>query len=320
MGQSLSKDLTDHPVTSYLNSLPAKQSKATMQYALRAVLALALEVEPREVEPMTLWEFPWHGLTVDKLNALKAGLSKKYGPAHAAKCYAAVRGVLGASFDLGLIDAETFMRIERLKGIKVSRNHHAGRMLSVVEVEDLAVACANDPSAAGTRDLAIIGLCCTQGPRVSEVVNFRLADYDPATGDLQILDGKGGEDREIRAANSTKHALGEWIELRGSEPGPLFTAVNKAGRVFSDVGLSKSSLGKMLSKRAKQAGLEPFTLHDLRRTYATNAWALGIPGVQIQSIMGHASIETTAGYDRGALEQALKNGERLHFPNPRRYS
>jgi len=316
MRTTLSTDLTDHPVTSYLNSLPAKQSRAAMKSALRAVLALAMEVDPREVESMAIWEFPWHSLTPDKLNALKARLLSKYSKAHAAKCFAAVRGVMGACFDLELISAEQLMRIERTKGVKVGKNHKAGRRLSDGEILALARVCAEDPTAAGARDDAILGLGYTQGPRISEVVKFRLEDYDPATGDLAIIGGKGGKDRQIRASNSTKESIEEWIELRGSEPGPLFCPVNKGGRVF--VGsVSKSSLGKMLAKRAEQAGVKPFTMHDLRRSFLTNGWAMGIPGVQLQTLAGHSSIVTTAGYDRGGLEQALASGERLHYPSLR---
>lgn len=318
MSKHLSKDLTDHPVAMYLADMPSPASRASMRSSLRAVLALALKIKPREVDEMAIWEFPWHGMTIGELVALKAALSKKYTPATAAKHFAAVRGVLGACYDLELIDADVYAKIMRKKGVKIPRNHNAGRMLSADEVEDLAIACANDDSAAGTRDLAIIGLCCSQGPRISEVANFRLDDYNAKTGDLQIRAGKGGEDREIRAANSTKQALDEWIELRGSEPGRLFTMINKSGRVFADTSLSKSSLGKMLRKRSKQAGVKPLTFHDMRRTFITNALRI-MPITDVQKIVGHASIETTAGYDRGGLERALANGERVFFPNPRQY-
>jgi len=206
--------------------------------------------------------------------------------------------------------------LEDLEGVKVSRNHNAGRMLSHGEILALATACAEDSTPAGARDDAILGLCYTQGPRISEIVNFQLEDYEPETGDLIIRKSKGGDTRSVRASNATKDSLDEWIELRGSEPGPLFTAINKGGRVFV-ASLSKSSIGKMLSKRSEQAGVKPFTMHDLRRSFATNAWALGVPGVQIQRLMGHTSIDTTAGYDRSSLEQALKSGERLHYPSLR---
>jgi len=316
MSRAISKDLTDHPVTSYLNSLPAKQSRAAMKSALRAVLALAMKVEPQEVGPLEIWEFPWHSLTPDKLNALKARLLSKYSKAHAAKCFAAVRGVMGACFDLELISAEQLMRIERTKGVKVGKNHKAGRKVSENEMRELARVCAQDPTAAGVRDYAILSLGYTQGPRISEIVKFQLEDYDPASGDLTIIGGKGDKDRQIRASNGTKETLEEWIELRGSEPGPLFCPVNKGGRVFV-TSTSKSSLGKMLAKRAEQAGVKPFTIHDLRRSFLTNGWAMGIPGVQLQTLAGHASIVTTAGYDRGGLEQALASGERIPAPNLR---
>lgn len=312
--KALSKDLVDHPVQMYLNSLNTEASKATMRSALHSVLVLASD---GDIGEMTIYDFGWPQIDAAKLEALKAALLKHHGSAHAAKCYAAVLGVLKMCAIQGMYKPEAWMQITLVKGIKVNRNQDAGRMISTDEIEELAIACSNDESAAGARDDAILGIGYSQGPRISEVLSFRLKDYHPKTGVLKIRNGKGGKARLIKASNATKVSLDYWIEQRGSKHGPLFCAINKGGRVFSDMGLSKSSLGKILAKRAEQAGIEPFTMHDLRRTYATNAWANGTPGDLIQKIMGHSSLATTAAYSRSTVEQALKSSERQHYPSQR---
>lgn len=157
----------------------------------------------------------------------------------------------------------------------------------------------------------------TRGPRISEVVNFELRDYDLESGDLVIRNSKGGKTRTIRASNSTKESISEWLQFRGNQSEPLFCPVVKGGQVKL-TSLSTVAIGKMLKKRAKQAGVKPFTMHDLRRTFLTNGWSVGIPGTQLKTIAGHSSIETTTSYDRGDLEEALKISEKLHYPSMRR--
>ena len=129
-----------------------------------------------------------------------------------------------------------------------------------------------------------------------------------------ILGAKGGKSRVVRFSNSTKASIDEWCALRGNEPGSLFCPVDKAGNIAVSA-MSTTSIGKMLMRRARAAGVRFFTMHDLRRTFITNGWAIGIPGTQLKTIAGHSSIETTASYDRGELEEALKSGERIHYPS-----
>lgn len=317
MPRSLQKDPISHPVTSYINSLSAPQSKRAMRSDLKTVLALALGTDPKEIDPIAIFEFPWPTIDVPKLNAIKAALIRKYSRRHAAKCFAAVRGVLGACFDLDLIDANHYMKIQRVKGIPVKSNHKTGRRLTDGEVLALARVCAEDLTPAGARDDAIIGLGYTQGPRISEVVGLQIEDFSQDSGDLLIRDSIGGRSRTIRASNSTKESIAEWLQFRGNEPGPLFCPVTKAGRIKLS-SMSAVALGKMLRKRAREASVKPFTMHDLRRTFLTNGWSIGIPGTQLKTIAGHSSIETTASYDRGDLEEALRAAEKLYYPSMRR--
>lgn len=320
-GKALRTKFDRHPVTAYINSLTSDSSKRSMLSALKSVFALALGEDPRNVDPLVVYNFAWVEISPARVKAIKAALLERYSRRMAAKCLAAVKGVINSMLDdTSLISkTETYMRLQRakaVKGISVAGIKKAGRKLSGGEIMALARVCAEDKSPAGARDDAILGLGITQGPRVSELAGLQLKDYDPATGDLTIQNGKGGKSRTIRAANATKTSLDEWIDLRGDEEGPLFCRVNKAGRIHV-APMSKTALDKMLKRRAAQAGVKPFSAHDLRRTFLTNGWAAGIPGVYLQRIAGHATLSTTSAYDRSDIESALKSSERLHYPSAR---
>lgn len=314
---TIQKEIHKHPVMQYLNSLTSPHSKRSMRSALRTALAVAQGVELAEISDPAIFEFGWPQVGAAELEALKAALLERYSTSQAAKVLAAVRGVLKMCAREGMIDPEAWMQLSLVDGVKTQRRGKVGRRLTDGEILALAKACADDAGPAGARDDAILGLGFTQGPRVSEIVGLQVGDYDAGTGNLAIRNGKGGKDRTIRAANSTKDSLEEWLGFRGSGAGPLFCPVNKSDHV-KQAGLSSTALQAMLHKRAAQAGVKIFSAHDLRRTFLTNGWAAGIPGTQLQAIAGHSSIDTTARYDRGDLETALTNtAGRLHYPSGR---
>ncbi|KAA0271783.1 MAG: hypothetical protein EDM79_13255, partial [Chloroflexi bacterium] len=124
-------------------------------------------------------------------------------------------------------------------------------------------------------------------------------------------------------------AILDWLDIRGNDPGALFVNVNKGGKVtvvkvnkdgkVEYCKLCGEALRKILDKRSRQAELSnPITWHDFRRSFAGNLWGAGIDGVTIQKLMGHASQNQTAKYDRrpeDARRQAVKV---LHVPYKRR--
>jgi integrase len=70
------------------------------------------------------------------------------------------------------------------------------------------------------------------GMRRSELAGLQLSDYasiGEEEGELTIA-GKGDKVRRVAVYNGAWQWLADWLELRGSEPGPLFLAINKGGR------------------------------------------------------------------------------------------
>ena len=206
-------------------------------------------------------------------------------------------------------------RVVTVKDVKGERPER-GRHIEQGELYALMQACTSDPTPAGVRDAAVIALAWTTGLRRDEISRIQTSDLVNQTSDgldISVL-GKGGKVRVAYVNDGALAAILDWLELRGDEPGALFVNVNKGGRITGGK-LSGEALRKMLEKRSQQAELsKPVTWHDFRRTFAGNLWDAKIDGVTIQKLMGHASQNQTAKYDRrpdAARRQAVKV---LHVP------
>ena len=117
MDRQLQDEFQKHPVTMYLNSIESENGKKSMATALRRALAVAAGESIRNVGMDEVYSFGWPTVTNDKVVNLKSELIDEYSKATAAQTLSAVKGVLGACFDLGMIDGDPLMRIERIDGV-----------------------------------------------------------------------------------------------------------------------------------------------------------------------------------------------------------
>ena len=81
------------------------------------------------------------------------------------------------------------------------------------------------------------------------------------------LNGKGGHIRTVPMPNRVKTAIDEWAILAGINSGPLFRAINKAGRVWGN-GFTPKVIWSIVKEGAANFGLVGLAPHDLRRTCA----------------------------------------------------
>jgi site-specific recombinase XerD len=207
-----------HPVHVYIARL-GSGSRRTMREALNIIAAI-LTGGRCDAENL-----PWAALRYQHTAAIRAALIERYKPSMANKALAALRGVLKESWRLGYMTAEDFHRATDVPTIK-AQTLPRGRALTPGEIAALLRICARDDSPSGARDAAMIALLYGAGLRRSEAVSIDLSDYNQETGELAIRGAKGRKDRLAYATNGSADALGDWIEVRSGDSGPLFCRVN----------------------------------------------------------------------------------------------
>jgi integrase len=207
----------------------------------------------------------WASLRYQHTVAIRARLQERYAPATAKKLLAALRRVLHEAWCLGQIRADDYDRATDLGTIKAERRPR-GRLVTDVEMAALLRACAGDPTPAGARDRAIIALLRGTGLRRAEAAALDLANYDPETGGITVQSGRGQKDRIVYAPAGVRAPLDNWLVVRGAAAGPLFYGVVKGGKLFIRR-LAGQAMAVICASRALEAGIEPLTPHDLRRTF-----------------------------------------------------
>lgn len=299
-----------HPALVYLAALSSNNSKRTLRgdldNAARWLTAGACDAE----------SCPWSMLRFQHTNALRAWLAAQYAPATANRVLAAVRGALGAAWQLGHMDTDSYMHACAVKAVKGGPTEPAGRALTAGEIARLLSACAADPSPAGVRDAAVLGLGLYAGLRREEIAGLDLHAYDPELRVLTVI-GKGRKTRKVPVATGLDDVLADWLRLRGTVAGPLLLQVNKGGRIVA-AGISGSAVYRTLAKRATEAGVKRTTPHDLRRSFATATLDAGADLAVTGDLLGHARTDTTKRYDRRGERARRAAVDRLHMAWTRR--
>lgn len=166
----------------------------------------------------------------------------------------------------------------------------------------------------GARERAAISLMVDTGLRIGEACSLDLSDVDHDQGTILIRQGKGGKQRMIVFAASTRAALRAWINVRDSEGPALFVSLRQSRGVPAGNRLCVNSLYRAIKAVAVSAGLaSSVSPHRLRHTCAT-LWLDNGGGLQdISNMLGHEDLATTAIYFSVATA-TLRNHHRQFSP------
>jgi site-specific recombinase XerD len=181
------------------------------------------------------------------------------------------------------------------------------------EIRALVEACVAGTSPAGARDTVLLGILYTGGLRRAELVVLDLADLEVETGKLIIRSGKGGKARTVYLGGGALAALMAWLRVRGEAAGPLFVRILKGGHL-TDRQLTTQAVYTILKVRAAEVGVKDFSPHDFRRTFVSDLLNRGADIATVAKLASHASVTTTARYDRRDEETKRKAAGLLHFP------
>jgi integrase/recombinase XerD len=138
---------------------------------------------------------------------------------------------------------------------------------------------------------ALVMLLYGAGLRVSEVTRLRACDIDASRGVLRIIESKGKKSRETLLCASLLRALRVYWKTRPVSESP-YVILGARGQP-----LTSRMIGKLISTLGQDAGVSKrVTPHLLRHCFATHLLEHGTDIRTLQSLLGHAKIETTARY------------------------
>lgn len=200
-----------------------------------------------------------------------------------------------------------------------SRPRTLPKTLSAEEVARL-LAMPNLATPTGIRDRAVLEVMYRCGLRVSEACELHLRDVDWQAGEIRIRPevAKDGREAIVYLDDQTRVALERWKIARrpyGAGRPHLFVCVRGAQRGDP---LNRRGVYKMMRRRGVKAGIEQAIWpHMLRHTFATELLGEGADIRQVQKLMRHSDIRTTAIYLEVRDEQLRERIRRRGAEHPR---
>jgi integrase/recombinase XerC len=153
------------------------------------------------------------------------------------------------------------------------------------------------------RDVAILRLLWDLGLRRAEVVSLNLEHVDLSGARVHVL-GKGRYERiPITLAAETREALESWLEVRGTHPGPLFTAFDHRPAVHGR-GLTPGAVYTIVQAIGKHAGVTSCRPHGVRHATITHALDSGYSYRDVQKFSRHRSGDMIPIYDDNRKDMA----------------
>ncbi|MBI5284198.1 MAG: tyrosine-type recombinase/integrase [Chloroflexi bacterium] len=162
------------------------------------------------------------------------------------------------------------------------------------DVKQLLAACSDEP--VGVRDRAIIVTLLDTGLRVSELAQLNLDDVNFELMRLRVLHAKGNKQRVASFSDACKRDLVRYLDLRGDEPGPLFSATDGHGLLRPHAYLHSNGIKQMLRRLGRKTGLPKVHAHRFRHTFATWAIDQGARELDVQLLLGHSSPDMVRRY------------------------
>ena len=137
---------------------------------------------------------------------------------------------------------------------------------------------------------AALMTCYGAGLRISEVVHLRVEDIDSSRMLIHVRQGKGAKDRYTMLSPKLLELLRLYWRFQ-RPPEWLFPAIKPTKHIHV------STLQQVCREAAHLAGFSKrVTAHTLRHSFATHLLENGTDTRIIQSLLGHARIDTTAHY------------------------
>lgn len=206
-----------------------------------------------------------------------------------------VRRLAYEAADCGRLSPDLVAGIRRVKSVK-KLGVRLGNWLTVEQATTLWQT-PRDDRLKGKRDRALLAVLLACGLRGNEAVSLEIRHVQQREDHWAIVDlhGKAGHTRTVPVPDWVKMLLDRWTQAALIQTGKIFRRVTKAGTVWG-TGMTEKVVWHVVREHAAAAGIARLVHHDLRRSCARLCHSAGGELDQIQLLLGHASIQTTARY------------------------
>jgi site-specific recombinase XerD len=250
-----------------------------------------------------------------------ASLRPKLNPNTIAKKANMIRPFFRFGFQIGVISADTHMRVKEVPNPKESRKRGLPRPYNQRELRQLWADLDREFPEVEERwwrrwkkgtsrypriflhvyrlqITAIIRLALDCGLRREEIFNLTIDDAHPDNAGVAVHEGKGGKDRQVPYTDEAREAVRAWLKVRR-----LFRPNHK--RMWLSVMPNQPGGERMVRRPASFESFEKFLrkvgayeLHRLRHTCATNWVRSGMPIHIVKDLLGHEDIQQTLLYTK----------------------
>lgn len=185
--------------------------------------------------------------------------------------------------------------------------------LTDIEIHALLRAAGASSHGLAARNYAIAQLMLQAGLRVGEVAALQVADIttNDRSGRVRIRHGKGLKTREVPLNATVRRALKQHLERRQApdKDAPLFVSSRETTMPVRTIQAVITSLARRA--RLKRVAV---SAHTLRHTFALG-YLRDNPGklVELASLLGHDSLDTTVIYTRPSRDDLAADLERSHL-------
>ena len=179
------------------------------------------------------------------------------------------------------------------------------------ELVDAAARLADDGSALGLRDAAMLELLYATGVRVGELVALDIDDLDRGRNVLRVF-GKGRKERTVPFGTPAAQAVDAWL-TRGR---PQVVASGAGAALFVGARgrrIDQRAVRTLVHRRiAEVPGAPDIGPHGLRHTAATHLLEGGADLRSVQELLGHASLATTQLYTHVSTDRLRQAYRQAH--------
>lgn len=199
-----------------------------------------------------------------------------------------------------------------VRPMRTTRNRQPAG-LTDTEVHALLRAAGASSHGLAARNYAMAQLMLQAGLRVGEVAALRVGDVSMSdrSGSVRIRHGKGLKAREVPLNATARRALRQHLDQRQApgQDAALFVSSRDGAMPVRTVQAVMTSLARRA--RLKRVAV---SAHTLRHTFALG-FLRDNPGklVELASLLGHESLDTTAIYTRPSRDDLAADLERSHL-------